>query len=1120
MVMVGRFCRPPDTGTNSDRTSLVVVCIVCCLVLCGGEGVWGARYPDQAGKSDWIRHNIGRIEQVWHGRKTLIATTNENALVGLNIKDGNLVWRHILEEETLLDADHNAYQLLSISYDEQARMCHARLWNSMDGTLLWDQTITVPQYNTEDTQPTNASSIYGSVRIASVNKLYALHCGGVVAMVDDKGADKWVHDFGEESSNKQLTVKNIEVSRPDKGSNRKLNIDILSYTPASSSGICYDVHSLDATSSKEAHKPYHSALCCDTNSKVAYLRNQFVCLEEKNLNSFDSEQRAPASTQLSDLEIPSTVAFAQYQELNSFDGVLTLEDKDSHSQYLVHPSSTFSEAHVADDGEQVTQSHPGKGSKWTVATATRGTILKENGKAVLVEAAVNTSGCTTNDVCPISLELRTESGNDQSTVRISTQNGVQADEDHLIQVSFVHAEHFSRRNGDIILALVQLSDWSHHLVRVKTKHSFNEAIKEGSGQNPVVSVVAWSREDCLSQVDDFVAVEAAPSEARMSIVPQGFLESFEASEDQGGSGDITLDEVKEEALLQFIPRLRLQAFYVKERVRLALRRLLNLFQSVDSIAEAVAIGRREALDAEAPVNRTLSDPVYGYDTSVITVKRVSATELFVIAIRGETGALMWKRRVYVSGSVHGQSVRLFAARVHQVSVVTPEVVLMESHIDRASGEPVSQILWIDAWSGHVDRTEKHAFAIQQVVGLPSSVHGPHHSKAWLVFHEHGNDETVATVHPFRKETINQFDRISDTFVVQSLSREDQSLVGVRLQRRQSEEGSYSPSVLWSYKCSHSPSDDIAVYAPVDGKLADSFNAYGTGEDSVLLKYSSVNLLAVVSAEKLPAGANSSTNAVTVAILDAVNGRVIHTRKHYNAVGPVYGIFVENWFYYSWRQVSPPLTTMAVLSLYEATLGSKELLPWNMSPWASDFVNRPQEKGVVMESAHNRSVYPLVFYKEYILPRSVSTMDVTRTKRGIPNRNILVGTRRGEIWTLDQRWLDPRRPTKEPTSGQITEKLLQYAPHIPLQHTELQTYQHSVAALSRIYSLPANLESTSLVFGIGLDIFHCRVSPANSFDVLNEDFNVPLFLLLTVVMVFVTIFVKNMVNNKKLKQSWA
>lgn len=77
----------------------------------------------------------------------------------------------------------------------------------------------------------------------------------------------------------------------------------------------------------------------------------------------------------------------------------------------------------------------------------------------------------------------------------------------------------------------------------------------------------------------------------------------------------------------------------------------------------------------------------------------------------------------------------------------------------------------------------------------------------------------------------------------------------------------------------------------------------------------------------------------------------------------------------------------------------------------------------------------------------------------------------------------------------------------------------VAHTRLIVTSPALLESTSLVFACGLDLFLTRVAPSNTFDVLNESFN-KVQLVLTVSGLAAAIFItRPMVMRKKLREKW-
>lgn len=81
------------------------------------------------------------------------------------------------------------------------------------------------------------------------------------------------------------------------------------------------------------------------------------------------------------------------------------------------------------------------------------------------------------------------------------------------------------------------------------------------------------------------------------------------------------------------------------------------------------------------------------------------------------------------------------------------------------------------------------------------------------------------------------------------------------------------------------------------------------------------------------------------------------------------------------------------------------------------------------------------------------------------------------------------------------------------------YLLQVANIRAIITSPALLESTSLVFAYGLDLFASRVAPSHTFDVLNENFN-KAQLVLTILGLSVAIIVtRPIVRRKKLREQW-
>jgi hypothetical protein len=77
----------------------------------------------------------------------------------------------------------------------------------------------------------------------------------------------------------------------------------------------------------------------------------------------------------------------------------------------------------------------------------------------------------------------------------------------------------------------------------------------------------------------------------------------------------------------------------------------------------------------------------------------------------------------------------------------------------------------------------------------------------------------------------------------------------------------------------------------------------------------------------------------------------------------------------------------------------------------------------------------------------------------------------------------------------------------------------VANIRKIVTSPALLESTSLVFAYGLDLFVTRVAPSNTFDVLSENFNKAQLILTISGLAVAIIVTKPITARKRLRERW-
>lgn len=203
---------------------------------------------------------------------------------------------------------------------------------------------------------------------------------------------------------------------------------------------------------------------------------------------------------------------------------------------------------------------------------------------------------------------------------------------------------------------------------------------------------------------------------------------------------------------------------------------------------------------------------------------------------------------------------------------------------------------------------------------------------------------------------------------------------------------------------------------------------------------------------------------------------------------------------------------------------------------------------------------MIYEQAFVFPYGVSTMATTSTKYGIATKDIIskdalanlfsmlyvthvfkqVANDRGQVVALPRRIFDPRRPKRKPTTEEMEEYLIQYDPLIPNDPRRVISHKYRVSYFDwdwlgdylylnacfpqiensrQIITSPALLESTSLVFAYGLDLFSSRVAPSGTFDILSENFN-KAQLVLTVAGLAGAIFItKPMVRKKKLRERW-
>jgi hypothetical protein len=270
---------------------------------------------------------------------------------------------------------------------------------------------------------------------------------------------------------------------------------------------------------------------------------------------------------------------------------------------------------------------------------------------------------------------------------------------------------------------------------------------------------------------------------------------------------------------------------------------------------------------------------------------------------------------------------------------------------------------------------------------------------------------------------------------------------------------------------------------------------------------------------LATDANSADAAISadddpnlfVNVMDVVSGRLLYRTSHSNAgFYPTPSIAVsENWVYYSFVNEKSRRAVIGVLSLYDGMIDSKGLTAFASPEQATSF-----------SSLDAREAKPVVLAKSYSIAKPVTALGVTMTKSGISTPRLILATVNGQIYSLDRKTLEPRRPVGNLKEFEKKEGLIQYSEFIHTVSYFSLSYNLTIESATGITAAPTDLESQSLVLAFGgPDLFFIRTSPSRGFDLLPDSFNRVLLTIVVVGLLAVLAETRRRAFKKMLTQGW-
>ncbi|KAJ6580850.1 hypothetical protein B0H19DRAFT_982420 [Mycena capillaripes] len=278
-----------------------------------------------------------------------------------------------------------------------------------------------------------------------------------------------------------------------------------------------------------------------------------------------------------------------------------------------------------------------------------------------------------------------------------------------------------------------------------------------------------------------------------------------------------------------------------------------------------------------------------------------------------------------------------------------------------------------------------------------------------------------------------------------------------------------------------------------------------GNRTTLYKYLNPRMFAV-----LTKGVDAAASGCGIYVVDGAKGSVLYHAVVAGA-GPecdVHATLSENWLVYHYfdgeaeREDETKGWRLVTVELYEGGIDEKTR--------SSD-----------MSAFSLPSMQVEALEQSYVFAHGVTAITTTTTKFGISSKDIIVATQNNKIHSIPRRLLNPRRPKdRKPTAEeQQEEQLIPYDVLVPDDPRRTISHTYEVANTRNIITSPALLESTSLVFAYGLDLFLTRVAPSNTFDILNKNFNKAQLVLTVSGLALGIVIAKPMVRRKRLRERW-
>ncbi|XP_057434689.1 uncharacterized protein LOC130727550 [Lotus japonicus] len=958
-------------------------------------------YEDQVGLVDWHQQYIGKVKHaVFHtqktGRKRVLVSTQENVVASLDLRHGEIFWRHVLGTNDVIDGIDIALGKYVITLSSDGSILRA--WNLPDGQMVWESSL--------QGSKTSKSILHipKNLRADKDDLILVFGKGCLHAVSGIDGEVIWKKDFAGES----IEISQV-IQSPD-----------VFYLAGFDGSSKFHVYGLDAKNG-ELLKNSHAALPCSTFGELLPVSgDNFVILDD-------------TKSKIVTLNIKN--GEVSYNQKHISDLI-----KDSSGQAVILPSRLLGlfalkiNSHVllvkvTSEGELVVVDNINNAAAFSDALS----ISEDQHAFAFVQYGDNKIQLSVKDVNDWNSDVIKEN------IVIDHQRG---NIDKIFINNYVRTD---RSHG--FRALMVMEDHSLLLVQ----------------QGEIV----WSREDGLASVVDVTTSELPVEKEGVSVAKV------------------------EHNLFEW-----LQGHVLKLKGTLM----------IASAEDVVAI---QALRLRSSEKSKMTRDHNGFRKLLIVLTKAGK----VFALHTGDGRVVWSillrnlRKSEACERPVGLNIYQWQVPHHHALDENPSILVVGRCGPSLTAPAV--LSFIDAYTGKELNSLSLAHTVAQVIPLPYT------DSTEQRLHLLIDTNQRAYLYPRTPEAFDILKREFSNVYWYSVEADNGVIRGHALKTNcihdVVDEYCFVFRDLWTIVF---PSESEKIIATVTRKPNEVVHTQAKvmTDYDVMYKYISKNILFVANvAPKASGEIRTSTPeeaSLVIYIIDTVTGRILHRMAHHGCQGPVHAVFSENWVVYHYFNLRAHRYEMSVVEVYDQSRAdNKEIWKFVLgkhnltSPISSYY--RPE---VVTKS------------QSYFFTHSVKAIEVTSTAKGITSKQLLIGTIGDQVLAVDKRFLDPRR-TLNPSQAEKEEGIIPLTDSLPIIPQSYITHSLKVEGLRGIVTVPAKLESTSLVFAYGVDLFFTQIAPSRTYDSLTEDFSYAL-LLLTIVALVAAIFATWVLSERKdLEEKW-